>query len=283
MRTLVYEEVRDNLARAVIEPLHADAFLVLSSGHHAEWYDKAKQPLQPIGEAEMLAAARSLDASSLVILNEAAALTGSGAARVGRHHIQRSLVVRWGVCLAEVTAAEARRPRPYTWVLRARPDAHYRCHLCLPPPAAARGLWAAVARDFAVLMSRAAAEVALGAPDERIATCNVRSPRWAVRREEWCTPCVLWHANGTVLTFGGAPTVTALSIFRPGYAHANGSRVHTCFDVDPLLPSGKGRTECFSSALPPVEACVLTPSVRGSSIAFPHYSTGRNAPCRRAY
>ena len=66
-------------------------------------------------------------------------------------------------------------------------------------------------------------------------------------------------------------------------------RVHTALqsvglqDVDPLLPSGKGRTECFSSALPPAEACVLTPSVRGSSIAFPHYSTGRNAPCRRAY
>ena len=100
-----------------------------------------------------------------------------------------------------------------------------------------------------------------------------------MRREEWCTPCVLWHANGTVLTFGGVPTVTALSIFRPGY-RTNGSRVHSCFDVNPLLPSGKGPTACFSSAQPPAEACVLSPSVRGSSIAFPHYST---SPCRRVY
>lgn len=190
-RTLIFRSVQENLQHAVLRPLAADAFLILSEGHTGKWYNVEAQPLPPITRDHLVTIARNLGASSLTVANDSSPLLGEG---VPVHH-QRSMVLRFRLCLAEVKLAErARRgeatvSHDYTWVVRVRPDAHFHCKLCVPHAPLARS-WGAFHRDFVAILTRDAAEIALGAPNDSIAACSSRSRAPSQRREEWCMPCL---------------------------------------------------------------------------------------------
>lgn len=152
-RTLVLDEVMQNLRAAALLPLFADSFFVLSPEYTPLWGEWKTRPSPNSSSSRLLDVARQLGATSLAIADDASLLRGPLVPNVSHRHIQRTLFLRFGVCLEEIRWAESLRARSYTYVLRTRPDAAYACKLCAPSDVGSWGVarvWGAFARDFAV-------------------------------------------------------------------------------------------------------------------------------------
>eukprot|EP00966_Prymnesium_polylepis_P071819 1668068-Prymnesium_polylepis.1 len=259
-RTLVYRSVQTSLHRAVLEPLRADSFLVLSPVHTGKWYDVSAYPLPPITHLELLSAAQHLQAVSLIVANDSSPLfRAPSLSGLAANHLQRAMVLRFKLCLDEIHRAERWRGKRhaatraggavsaqegalgvYRWVVRTRPDSHYTCALCVP---SLRGAevhgWAVFYRDFVALLSRDAAETALGAPNGDIATCSLRSRAPAQRREEWvrsrAVPAQIQRAFGTTR---GACLV---HILHPRSVRPRCARASACVAVPAVPPLAEQR------------------------------------------
>jgi len=218
LRSLMDTKVSHYFALALLQPLHADLFMVVSLSHTQSWHkwSSGQFNLSNISSAvhnlrhtlkpkEMAIAA---DGRELDLLAQSFHLDlETRQCRKGLHSFQ-SLFLRWRICLSMIQRSEGSRRRlispgwSYSYVIRTRPDVYLAGAIT---PAVLRrklfapsGKWIAYAWDFVAIMSRSAADTSLRqCPLMRNASeCWLanRDTNYTVRANykvvgEFCNPC----------------------------------------------------------------------------------------------
>lgn len=194
MRALIFKQVQERLRQAVLEPLQADSFLVLSRTWSIGWHARYR-----IWQHDMLpnVSMKDVDEAIAAIRPVRAMVAGTddelfnmlGLSRQALDSIvtcsrdqgkathclpptQVPLALRWRVCLDLIETHELSRGRPYRWVVRTRPDVVVSCAFRAPLTEFRRLLtgrnklmtsprWVAYAWDFLAYLTRAAAQISL--------------------------------------------------------------------------------------------------------------------------